>query len=39
MTIAGIHAQNPQTVAWIADDLNYPKDAPVWIASGDLERV
>ena len=29
----------PGEVAWIADDSNYPKDAPIWIASGDMEPV
>ena len=24
-------------IAWILKDANYPDDAPVWIASGDLE--
>ncbi len=26
----------PGEVAWIAEDLSYPRAAPVWIASGDL---
>lgn len=25
--------------AWIPYDENYPKNAPVWLASGDLENV
>lgn len=26
----------PGEVAWIASDPAYPRDAPVWVASGDL---
>jgi len=29
----------PGEDAWIADDLQYPVNAPIWIASGDLERA
>ena len=28
----------PGETAWIPRDDTYPKDAPTWIASGDLER-
>jgi hypothetical protein len=28
----------PGEIAWIADDETYPKDAPIWIASGDLVK-
>lgn len=31
--------QYPGEVAWIAPYWGYPKDAPVWIASGDLKEV
>jgi hypothetical protein len=27
----------PGETAWIPDDPNYPLDAPLWIASGDLK--
>jgi len=26
----------PGEIAWIADDTQWPDDAPVWIAGGDL---
>jgi hypothetical protein len=26
----------PGEIAWIAEDGSYPRDAPTWIASGDL---
>lgn len=29
----------PGEVAWIPDDPLYPDNAPIWIASGDLEQV
>jgi hypothetical protein len=29
----------PGETAYIAHDPSYPDDAPVWIASGDLEEV
>ncbi len=25
--------------AWIPQDHNYPRNAPIWIASGDLESI
>ena len=28
----------PEEIAWIPDDSRYPKSAPAWIASGDLEQ-